>query len=80
MNSEKSSQFKLSLSVGEAAAATGMSRATIHKLCNTGELTRRKVGKRTFILVDELEAFMRARGQGKWAPTVRRVAENGVQS
>lgn len=53
----KSSQSKIAYSIREASEVSGLSPATIHKLCNEGRLTRRKVGKRTFILADDLETF-----------------------
>jgi hypothetical protein len=57
---------RVAYSIREARLATGLSSATIHKLCNEGHLTRRKVGKRTFILADELDCYLRSRPSAKW--------------
>ncbi|MFC3162852.1 helix-turn-helix domain-containing protein [Ciceribacter thiooxidans] len=57
MNDDKMRQYKIAYSVREASEISGLSPATIHKLCNEGRLTRRKVGKRTFILAADLMNF-----------------------
>lgn len=46
---------RLAYSPAEAAAAIGVSRATIYNLINRGELTARKVGRATRIARTELE-------------------------
>jgi excisionase family DNA binding protein len=57
---------KIVYSIRETCLVTGLSQATIHKLCNEGHLTRCKVGKRTFIRVDELDCYLRSRPSAKW--------------
>ncbi len=49
---------QLSLSIEEACAATGLGRTKLYQLINSGELKARKIGKRTIILKDDLEAFL----------------------
>lgn len=60
---------RLAYSIAEACKVTGLSSVYIHKLFNEGTLTRRKVGKRTFILATELEAFLRNCPSSKWGST-----------
>ena len=48
----------LSLSIEEVRAATGLGRTKLYQLINSGELKARKIGKRTIILKDDLEAFL----------------------
>ncbi len=47
-----------SLSIEQARATTGLGRTKIYQLINSGELKARKIGKRTIILKDDLEAFL----------------------
>ena len=49
---------QLSLSIEEARAVTGLGRTKLYQLINSGELKARKIGKRTIILKDDLEAFL----------------------
>ena len=49
---------QLSLSIEEARAATGLGRTKLYQLINSGELKARKIGKRTIILRDDLDAFL----------------------
>ena len=48
----------LSLSIEEARAATGLGRTKLYQLINSGELKARKIGKRTILLRDDLDAFL----------------------
>ncbi|MFQ6239685.1 helix-turn-helix domain-containing protein [Sinorhizobium meliloti] len=57
---------KLAYSIREVSEVAGLSPATIHKLCNEGHLVRRKVGKRTFILAQDLENFFLSRPREKY--------------
>ncbi|MBW3097728.1 helix-turn-helix transcriptional regulator [Pseudohoeflea coraliihabitans] len=50
---------KIALTLPEAIAVSGLGRSTLYKLFNEGKLTPRKCGKRTLILVEELEAYLR---------------------
>lgn len=51
---------KLSVTIPEAVAMTGISRTSIYKLFAEGKLVRRKHGKRSLILVEDLERVVRA--------------------
>ncbi len=48
----------LAVGLDEACAATRIPRSTMYRLLQTGELQARKVGRRTVILVSELERFL----------------------
>lgn len=49
---------KLSYRMDEAAEATGLSKATLYRLIDRGELKTLKVGTRTLIRREVLEAFL----------------------
>lgn len=49
---------KLSYGIKEACDATGLSRPTIYRLIEKGELHPIKVGTRTLLLRKDLEAFL----------------------
>jgi excisionase family DNA binding protein len=49
---------ELALAPKAAAAALGISRASIYSLLKKGELPRRKVGRRTLIAISDLEKFL----------------------
>ena len=49
---------KLTLTVNEATALTGLGRSTIYRLINDGKLKPRKVGKRTLFLMSEIRDFI----------------------
>lgn len=49
---------QLSLSIEEVRAATGLGRTKLYSLIGSGELKARKIGKRTIILKEDLEAFL----------------------
>ena len=51
---------KLTYSIGEVQAITGLGRTRIYELINSGVLPARKLGKRTLILKADLEAFLAA--------------------
>ena len=48
----------LSYTIEEVQIATGLGRTKLYQIINSGELKARKVGKRTIILKDDLEAFL----------------------
>jgi excisionase family DNA binding protein len=52
---------KLSYGIKEAAAALGLSRATLYRLIGRGDLPTFKIGTRTLILRRTLEAFLELR-------------------
>lgn len=71
-NTNSQQPLRVAYTLSEVRQATGLSPATIHKLCNEGRLTRRKVGKRTFILADDLARFFQSLDSAKWPkPNVR---------
>lgn len=49
----------LSLSIEEVRAASGLGRTKLYQLINSGELKARKIGKRTVVLRDDLETFLK---------------------
>lgn len=55
---------KIAVTLPEATALSGIGRTTLYKLFNEGKLTPRKAGKRTLILVSELEAFVNSLPKG----------------
>jgi hypothetical protein len=50
---------KIAVTIPEATALSGIGRSSFYKLFNEGKLTPRKAGKRTLILVAELESFVK---------------------
>jgi excisionase family DNA binding protein len=63
---------KLAVTIKEASILTGIGRSSLYKLFNEGKLTPRKAGKRTLILVAELENFLRSLPLGANARLARR--------
>lgn len=56
MTNEKS----IALSIGQACQATSIGRTALYQAIGSGQLRTRKLGKRTLILRDDLEAFLAA--------------------
>jgi excisionase family DNA binding protein len=52
--------IKRALSVEEAAKAAGIGRTMLFEEIRKGRITARKVGRRTIIVVDELDAWLKA--------------------
>lgn len=50
----------IAVTIAEAVQITGIGRTSLYKLISIGRLTPRKLGKRTLILVDELDAFVQS--------------------
>lgn len=50
---------KIALTLSEATEVSGIGRSSLYKLFNDGKLTPRKAGKKTLILADELETYLR---------------------
>jgi excisionase family DNA binding protein len=73
MNSESQTpghEGRLSFSIIEAAAMTGLGRDAIYRAINSGHLVARKVGNRTIINRHDLERFLHSlphAGNGKAA-------------
>ena len=63
MNTEidatKATVQPLAYGIPQLVTATGLSRTTIYKAMKTGTLRARKVGTRTFVLHEDLVAFLR---------------------
>ena len=51
---------KLSVTIPEAVEMTGISRTSIYKMFSEKRLTPRKNGKRTLILVEDLERVVKS--------------------
>ena len=51
---------KLSVTIPEAVEMTGISRTSLYKLFAEGRLPRKKNGKRSLILVEDLERVVRS--------------------
>jgi predicted DNA-binding transcriptional regulator AlpA len=51
---------KIAVTLPEATALSGIGRSSLYKLFNDGKLTPRKAGKRTLILVAELERYLQS--------------------
>lgn len=58
---------KIALTIPEAVKFSGIGRSTLYKLFNSGKLTPRKSGKRTLVIADELEAYVRNLPAGGFA-------------
>lgn len=52
--------MSIAYSMTDAAKAAGIGRTTLYSLIKTGKLPARKLGVRTVILADDLEALMRS--------------------
>lgn len=52
--------MSIAYSITDAAKAAGIGRTTLYSLIKTGKLPARKLGVRTVILADDLEALMRS--------------------
>jgi hypothetical protein len=55
---------RITVTVPEAIALSGIGRSSLYKLFHEGKLTPRKSGTRTLILVAELKNFLRSLPQG----------------
>ena len=55
---------KIAVTIPEATERTGIGRTTLYKLFSTRKLTPRKLGKRTLIMVEELDALVRSLPEG----------------
>ena len=51
---------KLAVSIREAVTLSGIGRSSLYKLIKQGRLTPRKVGRRTLILIEDLEDLVRS--------------------
>lgn len=55
---------KIAVTLREASALSGIGRSSLYKLFNEGKLIPRKAGKRTLIIVEELENYVRSLPKG----------------
>lgn len=51
---------KISMTVDEAVSYSGIGRTKLYELFKEGKLTPRKCGRRTLILVEEIDALIRS--------------------
>lgn len=51
----------ISVTINKATGVTGLGRSTIYKLIKGGELTPIKVGRKTLLIYQDLEAFIESR-------------------
>lgn len=51
---------KLSVTIPEAVAMTGIGRSSLYRLFSERKIVPRKSGKRTLILVEDLERFVKS--------------------
>ena len=51
---------KLAMTVAEAVAYSGIGRTKLYDLVKLGQLTPKKLGTRTLILTEELDAYVRS--------------------
>lgn len=49
--------YKVTLTINEASSALGIGRSKLYELIADGKLTPRKLGRRTLISLEELQAF-----------------------
>jgi len=49
---------KISVTIPEACELSGLGRSTFYNLFNSGEITPRKCGKRTLILMKDLQEYL----------------------
>ncbi len=69
---------KIAVTLREATALSGIGRSSIYKLFSAGKLTRRKAGKRTLILVAELEGYLKSLPVGGRADASRKTKPRGA--
>ncbi len=50
--------MQMSFSIDEVQASTGIGRTKIYQAINSGHLKARKIGRRTVVLKNDLEAFL----------------------
>jgi predicted DNA-binding transcriptional regulator AlpA len=55
---------KIAVTLREATELSGIGRSSLYKLFNQGKLTPRKAGRRTLILVEELQALVSSLPRG----------------
>jgi excisionase family DNA binding protein len=51
---------RLAFSLADAASAIGVGKSTLHELIATGKLPVRKLGRRSLVLREDLEAYVQS--------------------
>lgn len=51
---------RLTFSLADAASAIGVGKSTLHELIATGKIPVRKLGRRSLILREDLEAYVQS--------------------
>ena len=51
---------RLAFSLADAASAIGVGKSTLHELIATGKLRVRKLGRRSLVLREDLEAYVQS--------------------
>ena len=51
---------RIAFSLADAASAIGIGRSTLHELIATGKLPVRKLGRRSLVLREDLEAYLQS--------------------
>jgi len=65
---DKDTIWKLSISINEAASMSGLGRSSIYEAMVSGKLKAKKSGKRTIILVRDLNDFLAALPAANFGP------------
>ncbi len=65
---------RIAVSVAEAATISGLGKTSIYKLIANGKLSPRKLGKRTLVLMEDLDTAIRTLPTGKQPRRVERGA------
>jgi predicted DNA-binding transcriptional regulator AlpA len=60
VNEEEPKMTKIAVTIPEAVAISGIGRTSLYGIFKTGEIRPRKSGKRTLVLVDELENYLKS--------------------
>jgi hypothetical protein len=68
-------EHRLAVSLDEGSTMTGLSRRTLEYYIRQGKLRARKCGRRTLVLVRDLEVFLR-RDQPSVSPASRAVSHS----
>jgi excisionase family DNA binding protein len=58
----------LALSIGEVVSATGVGRTKVYAAIGSGDLATVKIGKRTLVLMDDLQAWLRRHRDARTGP------------
>jgi excisionase family DNA binding protein len=59
-SASKTQVERLAFTLTDAASAIGVGKSTLHELIATGKLPVRKLGRRSLVLREDLEAYLQA--------------------